>query len=466
MRALSLIALLARAALAQPPTPVVIAVHADRLLANLSDGMIGAGIEDVNHELVGGLYTQMIWGESFEEPQGSDGVSGSVGASTRLTWSPKSGTSPARCSYQVVNGDAATGTQSQGIVAVGDGSGCGLVNRGLDASGLFFPAMQTYSGYLYAKLLSGAGPGLTMTVSMVDARSGGNATIWATTSVTVQPGNGWTQYPFDLVPQTGAPSTICYPDPSPLVPCYANAEGEAVCISCSGEVHLTLEGSGSVLLDQVYLSPVGGGTQYGGQPTRTDAAGLLVNRQVIGGVPGMGLNALRLGGSMILADGYRWKAYRGPAAQRQPYDCIWYPYSSRGWGMFELLSLCETAALPVCVVTMNSGETPSDVSDFLEYAYGSSTATVWGAQRAADGHTDPYPPFWIEIGNEQNHTDPAYIAQVVGFVTSLNATASRLALPSRLQVVIGAIWITWPPEQARPMATALAPFTPHMDLYW
>ncbi|CAJ1358606.1 unnamed protein product, partial [Effrenium voratum] len=38
--------------------------------------LVGGGIEDVNHELYGGLYSQMIYGESFEEPAGSSGLSG------------------------------------------------------------------------------------------------------------------------------------------------------------------------------------------------------------------------------------------------------------------------------------------------------------------------------------------------------------------------------------------------------
>ena len=53
-----------------------------KVLVNESAGaaaplLRGAGIEDVNHELYGGIYAQMVFGESFEEPAGADGVSGS-----------------------------------------------------------------------------------------------------------------------------------------------------------------------------------------------------------------------------------------------------------------------------------------------------------------------------------------------------------------------------------------------------
>ena len=43
-------------------------VHAKEVIASVSRFMTGACIEDVNHEIYGGLYSQMIFGESFQEP--------------------------------------------------------------------------------------------------------------------------------------------------------------------------------------------------------------------------------------------------------------------------------------------------------------------------------------------------------------------------------------------------------------
>ena len=45
----------------------VIQVRADRTIAKISPFTIGACIEDVNHEIYGGLYSQMVFGESFQE---------------------------------------------------------------------------------------------------------------------------------------------------------------------------------------------------------------------------------------------------------------------------------------------------------------------------------------------------------------------------------------------------------------
>src|SRR3974390_1692730 len=46
-----------------------IVVHADKVSHELSRYLTGACIEDVNHEIYGGIYSQMIFGESFQEPE-------------------------------------------------------------------------------------------------------------------------------------------------------------------------------------------------------------------------------------------------------------------------------------------------------------------------------------------------------------------------------------------------------------
>jgi hypothetical protein len=61
--------LVAAASLAGAQTPEVqIRVQADQVIHPVSRLLTGACIEDVNHEIYGGLYSQMIFGESFQEP--------------------------------------------------------------------------------------------------------------------------------------------------------------------------------------------------------------------------------------------------------------------------------------------------------------------------------------------------------------------------------------------------------------
>ena len=50
------------------PDDPAIAVDAGRVLHRVSPYLYGACIEDVNHEIYGGLYSQMIFGEGFQEP--------------------------------------------------------------------------------------------------------------------------------------------------------------------------------------------------------------------------------------------------------------------------------------------------------------------------------------------------------------------------------------------------------------
>src|SRR6266566_3414643 len=45
-----------------------ISVHAEQVLHRLTPYLTGACIEDVNHEIYGGIDSQMIFGESFAEP--------------------------------------------------------------------------------------------------------------------------------------------------------------------------------------------------------------------------------------------------------------------------------------------------------------------------------------------------------------------------------------------------------------
>ena len=56
------------AAFAQGADETVLAIDAGRVIHRVSPLLYGACIEDVNHEIYGGLYSQMIFGESFQEP--------------------------------------------------------------------------------------------------------------------------------------------------------------------------------------------------------------------------------------------------------------------------------------------------------------------------------------------------------------------------------------------------------------
>jgi hypothetical protein len=56
--------------------PATIRVDADKTIARVTRHMTGACLEDVNHEVYGGLYSQMVFGESFQEPAPGPTVKG------------------------------------------------------------------------------------------------------------------------------------------------------------------------------------------------------------------------------------------------------------------------------------------------------------------------------------------------------------------------------------------------------
>src|SRR5262245_50740358 len=69
--ALALLAWAAAVARTREPVPgptALVEVRADVATAPVSRLLTGACIEDVNHEIYGGLYSQMVFGESFQEP--------------------------------------------------------------------------------------------------------------------------------------------------------------------------------------------------------------------------------------------------------------------------------------------------------------------------------------------------------------------------------------------------------------
>ena len=162
---------------------------------------------------------------------------------------------------------------------------------------------------------------------------------------------------------------------------------------------MSVDGTADAALhvDQVTVMPVAA-DRYKGLPVRKDLAQLMGRGTDVS--KGMRISSLRLGGSMVLCDGYRWKRFRGPREARQPYAGVWYRYDTAGWKIFETLELCEALGIEACVITLPVTETVADLEDLIEYAFGNATETKWGAMRKKDGRENPYRPFLIEVGNE------------------------------------------------------------------
>ncbi|MBR5282198.1 MAG: DUF1080 domain-containing protein [Alistipes sp.] len=78
MKKLTTLLALALAAVAAQAQGLKLEIHPDKVVGNITPLLYGAGMEDVNHEIYGGIYSQRIFGESFEEgilPEGFKGMS-------------------------------------------------------------------------------------------------------------------------------------------------------------------------------------------------------------------------------------------------------------------------------------------------------------------------------------------------------------------------------------------------------
>lgn len=117
-----------------------------------------------------------------------------------------------------------------------------------------------------------------------------------------------------------------------------------------------------------------------------------------------------------------WKNTIGKPELRKGEYNLWGYHSTNGFGYHEFLQYCEdigAKSMFVCNAGMScdgrNGDYYDDVQveqliqdalDAIEYANGDARTTKWGAERAKNGHSEPFGLDFIEIGNE-NHS-PMY----------------------------------------------------------
>ncbi|MBI5835351.1 MAG: glycoside hydrolase family 127 protein [Armatimonadetes bacterium] len=128
------------------PAPVSVAVHPREVLHPVSRLLTGACIEDVNHEIYGGIYSQMVFGESFQEPPVPAAVAGfrtlggqwqAGGDSLKITGDD----GPKLIAERPAFGDGAVGVQVRFEQREGDNAG--LIVRVSDAG----VGADTFNGY-------------------------------------------------------------------------------------------------------------------------------------------------------------------------------------------------------------------------------------------------------------------------------------------------------------------------------
>ena len=356
--------------------------------------LLGVGIETLGHELIGGVYSNLLFDESFEHPAPQPVPGQSV--TTSGGWFRQPGHS-GQCSIDVV-ADALAGNHSQRL-----GSGAVIYNAGVNQQapqGFAFERGSSYSLSFYARawnnqstnvsaLLFGPKgieptdiPPVLASANFYDVPGDGiwrryNATLTVGQCASLAPlitkwcqngpGVWWCQ--LDCCAASGA---ACSTD------CDAGGDGR---ITCGGTFAFSNSGNADVSLDYVVLEKVG--DRLTNSPTKRSLAKLLQEQ---------GVTFMRFGGDMA-STCHSWKHYRGLPEHRNPrdaYGIAWYEQlgGSTSWMYFEFIAMCEELGIiPVIGLDFAHG-TAQDTSDIVEYLYGSAD-TTYGALRAKDGHPAP-----------------------------------------------------------------------------
>jgi alpha-L-arabinofuranosidase len=169
-----------------------------------------------------------------------------------------------------------------------------------------------------------------------------------------------------------------------------------------GSIGVSLKNPGEVRLGFMFLQPGTWGRVPDGWPIRTMFTDAL-KRQ--------GITAIRYNGSMVdvSVDSYlyRWKKMIGPIDERRV--CLrngFNLYATHSYGFIEMLQAAEAIGAEA-ILGMSMDETYEDIKDFVEYVNGPVTS-VWGALRAKHGHPEPYRLKYIQVDNERN-ISPGYV---------------------------------------------------------
>ena len=392
--AASLLMAVSAAAQTIPSTPVL---HLDvaKVTAKVSPMLYGLMTEEINFSYEGGLYGELIRNRIFrdndQQPVHWTAVQdgGSAGTITLDETQPINGTVLKRSLKLEATSASATGR-------------VGIANDGYWG----FPVRpkMTYRASFYAKSKESAGGPLTLRLESSDG-----ATVYASAVVPAVT-NGWKKYTATLT--TGADVTPT--DQTRFV--------------------ITTPKPGTLWFNLVSLFPPTFNDRPNGN--RPDIMQLMLD---------MKPKFLRLPGGNFLegdtiADRFPWKQTIGPLEQRPGHRGCWRYGANDGMGLLEFLEWCEDLKIePVLAVyagyslkgehvAAGPGLKPfvDDALDEIEYVTG-SVRTKWGAERAKDGHPDPFPLHYVEIGNEDGFDKSgSYEGRYVQFFDAIKAKYPKM----------------------------------------
>ena len=366
-------------------------------------GLYGIFFEEISHAGEGGLYAELVQNRGFEDarlppmctlengfivPPRTPHFDTGEPNGWRLRWNVTS-TTPA---WTLATTSGAAGTMrlvdveplsaasphsiQVDVTTLPEGSRVAVVNEGF--WGINVVPGGKYKLSFYARSDGSFKGPIAVSLEGADGRAHASALV------RIEGVAGWKKYEATLTATSGEPK---------------------------GRLALSLGSTGRVWLDFVSLFPE---KTWRGRPNglRPDLAELIA---------GLKPAFVRWPGGCF-AEGItvesrpQWKKSIGRLEDREGTYSPWGYWSSDGFGYHEFLQFTEDLGADALFVanvgvscSMRSGtfledeHLPAliqDTLDAIEYAIGPVTST-WGAERAKNGHPEPFPLKYVEIGNEQ-----------------------------------------------------------------
>ncbi len=328
-------------------TPLAVAIDARQTAMPTSQYEFGMFIEHLGPLIYRSLWSEMLDDRKFYFPitaaepdvQGQRHQGGRPGMELRQ-WRP------------VGPGDAVTMDKDQPFV--GEQSPCialdGSAPRGIRQSGLAVVNGKQYVGHIWLK----GAPGSTVKVALIWGEGAGDRKTASFAHLT----GTYANFPFRFTAKSGS----------------SNAAFE-----------ITGTGTGNFHIGTVSLMPADNIDGF-----RPDTIALL--RQLHSGF-------WRLPGGNFLSD-WSWYNGVGPVDKRpSTYDYAWNAMQSNDVGLDEFMTLCRLIDVqPYITVNAGFGDAHS-AGEEVEYMNG-PVSTRLGAERARNGHPQPYNVKFWDIGNE------------------------------------------------------------------
>ena len=361
--------------------------------ARVSPKLYGLMTEEINYSYEGGLYGDLVNARTFQTGWGdSTWLMRPMGDAEMTASIAKTGPSAALPQSLLLTVTRASAKSTAGIA-----------NRGF--WGIPVRPKTTYTGSFWAKADSAGMGAVHVRLTNNDTGKGPEAT---TAPLTTE----WKKYDFTLTTSADHPANV------------------------ANELILAVGNPGKVWIDLVSLFPPTYKNRERG--SRVDLMEKLAAMQP---------RFLRFPGGNYLEgdhikDRFDWKKTIGPLVDRPGHESPWNYRSTDQFGLQEFLNWCEDLHMqPLLAVYAGYSLKQEfvkpgpdlepyvqDALDEIEYVTG-STSTKWGAERAKNGHPEPYHLSYVEIGNEDEFDhSKTYDGRYAQFYKAIKARYPELQL--------------------------------------